>query len=378
MRVRGVGQKCPEPQGPCAKIRVLHTGNIMERTVLSRSWLWLFGLAATVIIIGGLKAVSSVITPFLLAAFLTIICIPPLTWMQKKGIPGWVSFVLLFSTVGFSFFLLFLAIKGTSESLVLKAPLYQERLTDQLLLLRNLATSYGVPQEFIPSAIPLPNVSTLTGLARNLAGTLGQFTAYTFFVLLVFMFLLLEERSIVDKLEAAFPGKKRMRVRTRSFLRSVNRYLAIKTTSSFCTGLIAGIGLWAIGVDFPILWGVLTGLLNFIPTIGSIVAAIPPVLIAFLGLGVPEGLMTLVLYIAVNTAIGSIIEPRFMGQTLGLSPVIVLLSLMLWGWVFGPVGMLLSILLTMIVKLALESSPATRWLGIMLSDGVRLKGDKND
>ena len=88
--------------------------------------------------------------------------------------------------------------------------------------------------------------------------------------------------------------------------------------------------------------------------------------------------MTLVLYIAVNTAIGSIIEPRFMGQTLGLSPVIVLLSLMLWGWVFGPVGMLLSILLTMIVKLALESSPATRWLGIMLSDGVRLKGDKND
>ena len=125
----------------------------MVRTVISRSWLWLFGLAAMVIIIGGLKAVSSVITPFLLAAFLTIICIPPLTWMQKKGIPGWVSFVLLFSTVGFTFFLLFLAIKGTSESLVLKAPLYQERLTEQLLYLRTLATEYGVPQEFIPAAI---------------------------------------------------------------------------------------------------------------------------------------------------------------------------------------------------------------------------------
>lgn len=353
---------------------------IMERTnTLSSSWLWLFGLAAMVIIIGGLKAISPIITPFLLASFLAIICIPPLTWMKRHGMPGWAAFVLLFSTVGFSFFLLFLAIKGTSESLVLKAPLYQERLTIQLMELRRLATEYGVPQEFIPTTIPLPNVSTLTGLARNIAGALGQFTAYTFFVLLVFMFLLLEERSIVNKVEAAFPGRKRVRVRTRSFLRSVNRYLAIKTTSSFATGLIAGTGLWVIGVDFPILWGVLTGVLNFVPTIGSIVAAIPPVLIAFLGLGVPEGLGTLVLYVVVNTVIGSVIEPRFMGQTLGLSPVIVLLSLLLWGWVFGPVGMLLSILLTMIVKLALESNPHTRWLGIMLSDGVRLKkGDGLD
>lgn len=346
----------------------------MERTgTLSRPWLLLFGMAALVIIIGGLKAISPIITPFLLASFLTIICIPPLTWMQRQGIPSWLTFVLLFSTVGFSFFLLFLAIKGTSESLVLKAPLYQDRLAAQLLQLRDLAARYGVPQEFIPDTIPLPNVSTLTGMARNLAGALGQFTAYTFFVLLVFMFLLLEERSIISKVEAAFPGKKRVRVRTRSFLRSVNRYLAIKTTSSVATGLIAGIGLWVIGVDFPILWGVLTGLLNFIPTVGSIAAAVPPVLIAFLGLGVPEGLMTLALYIVVNTVIGSIIEPRFMGQTLGLSPVIVLLSLLLWGWVLGPVGMLLSILLTMIVKLALESNPHTRWLGIMLSDGVRLK-----
>lgn len=349
----------------------------MERNPnIQRSWLWLFGLAAMVIIIGGLKAISSIVTPFLLASFLTIICIPPLTWMQRKGIPGWVAFVLLFSTVGFSFFLLFLAIKGTSESLVLKAPLYQERLSSQLLALRQLAAEYGAPEEFIPATIPLPTASTITGLARNIASALGQFTAYIFFVLLVFMFLLLEERSIISKIEAAFPNRKRMRVRARSFFRSVNRYLAIKTTSSAATGLIAGLGLWFIGVDFPILWGVLTGLLNFIPTIGSIVAAIPPVLIAFLGLGVSEGVMTLVLYIAVNTAIGSIIEPRFMGQTLGLSPVIVLVSLMLWGWVFGPVGMLLSILLTMIVKLALDSNPHTRWLGIMLSDGVKSKNDK--
>jgi len=338
---------------------------------ISRSWLWLFGLAAVVIIIGGLKAISQIITPFLLASFLAIICLPPLSWMQRKGIPSLLSFLILFSTVGFSFFLLFLAIKGTAESLVVKAPEYQDRLTEQLNMLRVLATEYDLPAEFIPDTIPLPNVSTITGLARNLAGALGQFTAYTFFVLLVFMFLLLEERSMVDRMEAAFPGQKKARVRARRFFRSVNRYLAIKTTASVATGLIIGIGLSIIGVDFAILWAVLAGLLNFIPTIGSIIAAIPAMLIAFLGLGFGEGMATLGLYVVVNTLIGSIIEPRFMGQTLGLSPVVVLISLMVWGWVFGPVGMLLSILLTMILKLALESSPQTRWLGIMLSDGVK-------
>src|SRR5699024_5394257 len=149
--------------------------------------------------------------------------------------------------------------------------------------------------------------------------------------------------------------------------------LAIKTTASIATGVIVGVGLVFIGVDFPSFWACLACLLNFIPTIGSIVAAIPAVLIAFLGLGTTEGLITMTLYVAVNTVIGSIIEPRFMGQTLGLSPVIVLVSLMLWGWVFGPVGMLLSILLTMILKLALESSPQTRWLGVLLSDKVKQK-----
>jgi len=345
----------------------------MENITPSRSWLWLFGFAAVVIIIGGLKAISHIITPFLLASFLAIICIPPLTWMQRKGIPSLISFAILFSTVGFSFFLLFIAIKGTAESLVHQAPIYQERLTAQLLELRSFAAQRGVPAEFIPDTIPLPTASTITGLARNLAGALGQFTAYTFFVLLVFMFLLLEERSIVSRIEAAFPNRKRVRVRARRFFRSVNRYLAIKTTASIATGAIVGVGLVFIGVDFPILWAVLAGLLNFIPTIGSIVAAIPAVLIAFLGLGTTEGLITMALYVAVNTVIGSIIEPRFMGQTLGLSPVIVLVSLMLWGWVFGPVGMLLSILLTMILKLALESSPQTRWLGILLSDKAKPK-----
>lgn len=137
------------------------------------------------------------------------------------------------------------------------------------------------------------------------------------------------------------------------------------------TGLLVGIGLSLIGVDFAILWGILAGLLNFIPTIGSIIAAAPAVLIALLGMGMTEAVLVLILYVVVNVGIGSILEPKFMGRTLGLSPLVVLVSLLVWGWVFGPVGMLLSIPLTMIAKLALESKPDTRWIGILMSDRPR-------
>lgn len=347
----------------------------MSSASIPRSWLWLFGFAAIVIILAGLKAISQVLTPFLLAAFMALISIPPLTWMQRKGVPGPIAILILFVVVGFSFFLLFLALKGAAESLVVQAPVYQARFAGWQASLRDLAAEWGVPEDVIPMTIPVPTVSTLTNMAASIATSIGQFTAYLFFVLLVYGFFLMEQRTTMDKLVAAFPHNRRARVRARHFLNSVDRYLLIKTAASVATGLIVGVGLSILGVDFAVLWGILAGVLNFIPTIGSIIAAIPGILVALLGLGVSEALIAVVIYSFANGLIGAIIEPRFMGQTLGLSPAIVLVSLMVWGWVFGPVGMLLSILLTMIVKLGLESSPQTRWLGIMLSDRVKVRGE---
>ncbi|MDQ2077777.1 AI-2E family transporter [Marinimicrobium sp. ABcell2] len=336
----------------------------------NNAWLWLFGAAAVVIILAGLRSISHIITPFLLASFMAIICIPPLTWMRRKGLPAAVALLVLFVGVGLSFFLLFLAIRSAVEDLALQAPLYQERMAAMIAGIQSYAQARGVPQEFIPQGF-MVDTATITEVARMLARGVGQFTAYLFFVLLAFMFILLEERTLPDKFKAAFPSKRRAQVRTRHFLRSVNRYLAVKTTTSIITGAIIGTGLSIVGVDFAILWGILAGLLNFIPTIGSIIAAVPAVLIALLGLGFSEAVIVVIIYLVPNVLIGSIIEPRLMGQTLGLSPIVVLISLLIWGWVFGPVGMLLSILLTMIVKLALESSAQTQWLGILLSDKAK-------
>lgn len=334
-------------------------------------WQWLLGAAAVVIILAGLKAISHIVTPFLLAAFLAIICAPPLGWMQRRGVPGALSILILFSAVGLLFFLLFLALKGAAESLATQAPMYQAKLSGWLDQLRLLIEARGLPDDLIPKGLPLPGAGALTDTAKSVASGLGQFTASTLLVLLAFMFLLMEEGTLSDKLNAAFPARRRARVRARRFLRSVYRYLLIKTAASVATGLIVGITLAIIGVDFAVLWGILAGLLNFIPTIGSIIAAFPAVLIALLGLGVGEAVIVLVMYVAVNTVIGNVLEPRFMGRSLGLSPLIVLVSLLIWGWVFGPIGMILSIPLTMIAKLALDASPQTRWAGIMMSDEVR-------
>ena len=131
-------------------------------------------------------------------------------------------------------------------------------------------------------------------------------------------------------------------------------------------GLAAGLLTWALGVDFPLLWAMLAFLLNYIPTIGSIIAAVPAVLIALVQLGPGEASAVAIGFVGINMVFGNIIEPRLMGFGVGVSPLIVFIGLFFWGWVFGPMGMLLSVPLTMTLKLALESDKRTRWIAILI------------
>ena len=146
----------------------------------------------------------------------------------------------------------------------------------------------------------------------------------------------------------------------------------IKTWVSLATGALAAV-LCYVGLDFALLWGLLAFLLNYIPNIGSIVAGLPPLLLAIVQLGPLEATLIAAGYLAINNILGNFIEPRFMGQGLGLSTFAVLVSLVFWGWVLGPVGMLLSIPLTMAVKIAMEGRPETLWIAIMLGSGADIE-----
>jgi predicted PurR-regulated permease PerM len=150
--------------------------------------------------------------------------------------------------------------------------------------------------------------------------------------------------------------------------------MAIKTATSLLTGVCVGVWLAVLGVNYPLLWGLLAFLLNYVPNIGSIIAAVPAVLLALVQFGIMKSFFAVGGYMVVNIGIGSIIEPRIMGRGLGLSPLVVFLSLVFWGWVLGPVGMLLSVPLTMTVKIALDSREDTKWIGVLLGSEASSEG----
>ena len=146
--------------------------------------------------------------------------------------------------------------------------------------------------------------------------------------------------------------------------------MAIKTLISLVTGIFITIWLTIIGVDYPLLWGLLAFALNYVPNIGSIIAALPAVLLAIIQLGLMRALLAAAGYIVINLLMGSVVEPRFMGRGLGLSTLVVFLSLLFWGWILGPVGMLLSVPLTITAKIALDSRDETRWIAVLLGSEI--------
>ena len=208
-------------------------------------------------------------------------------------------------------------------------------------------------------------------VAKMLSG-LGSILTNSFLILLTVIFILFEASSFQQKVRIAFGDPKGTLSQAKKITDAVNNYLAIKTLVSLGTGVVVAIWVWALGIDFPVIWGLLAFLLNFIPNLGSIISAVPPMLLGYIQFGIGRALLVGAGYGVVNLLFGNIVEPKFMGRKLGLSTLVVFLSLVFWGWVWGPVGILLSVPMTMVVKIALESRPSTHWISILLDSEASL------
>ncbi|WP_114416823.1 AI-2E family transporter [Marinospirillum perlucidum] len=328
---------------------------------------WMLGLASLIVILAGLKAAETIVLPFLLAIFIGIICTPPLHFMTHKKVPPVVAILIIMVFLIVFGGLLGLFVGTAIDNFISRLPDYQRRLDAEMAGLLPWLEGLGVPvnrnqllEHFNPSQLMDWVAKALTNLGALLTNLL--------LMLFIVVFLLLEEATLSKKLRLALPDANNSLRNASAFIRQVNKYLAIKSTISLVTGILIASWTWFLGLDFPLLWGLIALLMNFIPNVGSILAAIPAVLLAVVQLGLPDAALVAGGYLAVNVLMGNLVEPRFMGKGLGLSPLVVFLSLILWGWLFGAVGMFLSIPLTMIAKLALEHSPTTRWLGVMLGD----------
>ena len=325
----------------------------------------LLNLACLVVVIAGIKACTSVIVPFLLSAFFAVLASPLLFWLRKKGLPDWFSivfliilFILLETGLG--------ALLGTSVAEFTKElPVYQERLGAIYSKISQFAKRLGFSEVELAVLQEL-DVSKVMAFVASTLKSMGVLITNTFVIILTLIFMLLEAGGMVYKLEAlnrlGFEKTRELRL----IMNGINSFFAIKTFTSLLTGLLIWLALWIQGVDFPALWGVCAFALNFIPTIGSIIAAAPAVLLSLVKLGFGHSLITLAIYVVVNIAVGNILEPKLMGQGIGLSPLVIFLSMAFWGWVLGPVGMFLSVPITMSIKIAMGVHERTRWLSVLL------------
>ncbi|HID48843.1 MAG TPA: AI-2E family transporter [Chromatiales bacterium] len=331
--------------------------------------------AAFVVVVAGLRIAAPIVVPFLLAIFIAVIASPPLFWLQHRGVPKLLAMLLVILAV-FIAGLVLAALLGTSLNEFSAAiPIYTERLGKEMNSITAWLTRHGVhvPADtarnaFDPAAAMKFVGSLFTGPSNLLTNT--------FLILMTVIFLLLETSSLPVKLQAVFRNPRSSMRKLQQLAASLNHYVTLKSLMSLLTGVCITIWLKIIGVDYPVLWGILAFLLNFIPNIGSIIAAFPTVLLALVQAGYQLALLVVLGYVAVNMVIGNILEPRVMGRGLGLSTLVVFVSLVFWGWILGPVGMLLSVPLTMMVKVAMEANDDTRWLAIMLGSeaDVRARG----
>lgn len=320
--------------------------------------------ACIVVVIAGMKAAEPILVPFLLSLFIAVICTPPFTWLQNKRVPMPVALLVIMSIVVCSTIGVGLVVSATVSEFSADLPKYQERLTLLSHGLFGRLADFGLPLDYSIMKESF-NPSVAFSVVGNTLASFGNLMSNAFLILLTVTFILVEESVFAAKFKQGYISQKSLKA-INNFTDGVHQYMAIKTLISLLTGLFIVCWLWFLGVDYFVLWGLLAFLLNFIPTLGSILAAIPAVLLALVQLGVGEALLTGAGFLFVNIFMGNIVEPRAMGRGLNLSALVVFLSLVFWGWVLGPVGMLLSIPLTMTVKIALENFDDTRWLATIL------------
>ena len=318
----------------------------------------LLTLACLVVVVAGLKAAGSVLLPFLLSILLAVLAMPVVRWLQARRLPavlavGLTVVLLVGVFVGFG------VIVGTSVTdFSAKLPEHQAALEAKLDELGSEKWLPDLSEWFDPGAA----MSFAGQVLNELVGMVSNL----FLILLTTVFILLEAAGVPAKLRAAFPGDGDPLAKAGAVGRSVQAYLGVKTLMSIGTGVCVTIWVGSMGLSHAVLWGLIAFLLNYVPSIGSMIAALPAVLLALAELGPGKALVVLGGYLVINMVIGNVLEPRIMGRKLGLSPLVVFLSLLFWGWVWGPAGMLLSVPMTVMVKIILEGREGTRWIGVIL------------
>jgi len=323
-------------------------------------------MASTVVVVAGLRAASPVLLPSVLALFLAVLSLPILIWLKRMRVPSPIAILLTvladLAVIGILGFLIIQSLADFQE----RGAIYAQRLQSLSALWLDALQERGIPAgEYITNQVI--SASAIMDLAGGALSRIASFLSNTFLVVLVMSFTLAEASVFPAKFKAAFGLAEGEEGRYARIVQQILGYLAIKTLVSLATGTAIGVFAYLMGLDFPVLLGLIGFGLNYVPTIGSIIAAVPAIILALIQFGgfAPAAFIALG-YLSVNVVFGNVIEPQLLGRRLGLSPLVVILSLLFWAWVWGPVGALLAVPLTMVLKIMLENTQDLKWLAVLL------------
>ena len=329
--------------------------------------IYLVAVPSVIITVAGIKAASSIIVPLLLAFILATIAGSFVLYLQGRGLPRWLSMLIVLLAVILLVVGLGLFVSSAAKEFSGRIPDYEAQFLEIMNQLLVTLNEHGIALEKSELLHPWSPM-LLMGYLGVFLQSLQLVLAESFMILMLVIFLLFSQDLFFQKMHILFDEQHSQQL-FGTFSQQINRYVLIKSTISVLTGVSVAAGLYLLGIEHALLWGVMAFMFNYIPNIGSIIAAAPPMLLALADYGLAMSLWVGLFFLVINIVFGVIIEPRVTGKGLGLSSVVVLLSLIFWGWILGPVGMLLSIPLTIMAKVACNLNPRTQWVSILLSDG---------
>lgn len=334
---------------------------------------FLVAAASFVILVSGLKAAQSILVPLMFAIFLALLASGPIYWLKSKKVPNAISIILV-SLFIVSLFVVVASLLLTSlNQFSARLPHYQGNLNNLSFEFAEYLKKYHIDLSKVLSGFDVANY--LDVFTKTLKGMVQAVSSFVVIIIMM-IFMILEAASFRSKFQYALGNRVDMG-KFDGIAIDVNRYLVIKTLTSALTGISVGLLTSFLNLDFPLLWGLVAFLLNYVPFIGSIIASIPAILLCMVQLDVATAGTLTIAYLVINISVSNFIEPFLMGKRLGLSVLIVFLSLMFWGWVWGPAGALMSVPLTMIVKILFEHSPELNWVSTLMGSSIKTKDIKD-
>ncbi|GIE91229.1 AI-2E family transporter [Actinoplanes regularis] len=335
---------------------------------LPRGVLVLLGFACLVIVVAGLRWVADLIGPVFLGLMLVVTVSPMTTWLRRRGTPAWLAAVATVVVVYLILAALGGALAVSVSRLIDLMPQYQAQFAALREDLVSGLGTLGVDSEQLRSAVAGATPSSVVHVVQSLFGGLAAVLSNTLFLVAVLLFMCLDSVDFPARLAAVVGERPQVVGALRSFAHGTRRYLVVCTVFGLIVAVFDTLLLWALGVPLPVLWGLLSFITNYIPNIGFVIGVIPPALLGLLQ-GGPELMLTVIaLYCLVNFVIQSVIQPKVVGDAVGLSATVSFLALIFWAWVLGALGALLAIPLTLLAKgLLVDVDPNSRWVNALLS-----------